>query len=26
MFTVWATDLYVWLASSGVITDPHHIF
>jgi hypothetical protein len=26
MFTVWATDLYIWLASSGVITDPHHIF
>lgn len=26
MFTVWGTDLYIWLASSGVFTDPHHIF
>jgi hypothetical protein len=26
MFTVWATDLYIWLAGSGVFTDPHHIF
>ena len=26
MFTVWGTDLYLWLAGSGVFTDPHHIF
>ncbi|HET9073286.1 MAG TPA: hypothetical protein VFN48_01790 [Solirubrobacteraceae bacterium] len=26
LFTVWGTDLYIWLASSGVFTDPHHIF
>jgi hypothetical protein len=26
MFTVWGTDVYIWLASSGVFTDPHHIF
>ena len=26
MFTVWATDVYIWLAGSGVFTDPHHIF
>jgi hypothetical protein len=26
MFTVWATDLYIWLVSSGAFTDPHHIF
>lgn len=26
MFTVWATDVYIWLASSGVFNDPHHIF
>jgi hypothetical protein len=26
MFTVWGADVYIWLASSGVITDPHHIF
>jgi|SRR5579875_773097 len=26
MFTVWGTDLYIWLASSGVFTDPHHVF
>lgn len=26
MGTVWATDLYIWLAGSGVFTDPHHIF
>ncbi|WP_249012087.1 hypothetical protein [Conexibacter sp. DBS9H8] len=26
MFTVWGTDLYIWLAGSGVFTDPHHIF
>jgi hypothetical protein len=26
LFTVWGTDLYIWLAGSGVFTDPHHIF
>ena len=26
MFTVWGADLYIWLAASGVFTDPHHIF
>jgi hypothetical protein len=26
MFTVWGTDVYIWLAGSGVFTDPHHIF
>ncbi len=26
MFTVWGCDLYLWLAGSGVFTDPHHIF
>ncbi len=26
MFTVGLTDLYIWLASSGVFTDPHHVF
>lgn len=26
MFTVWGTDVYIWLASAGVFTDPHHVF
>ena len=26
LFTVWGTDVYIWLAASGVFTDPHHIF
>jgi hypothetical protein len=26
LFTVWGTDVYIWLAGSGVFTDPHHIF
>jgi hypothetical protein len=26
MFTVGGTDLYIWLVSSGVFNDPHHIF
>jgi hypothetical protein len=26
MFSVGLTDLYIWLASSGVFSDPHHIF
>jgi hypothetical protein len=26
MFTVWAVDAYIWLVSSGVFNDPHHIF
>jgi hypothetical protein len=26
MFTVGGVDLYVWLVSSGVFNDPHHVF
>jgi hypothetical protein len=26
LFMVWGTDAYIWLAGSGVFTDPHHIF
>ena len=26
MFTVWGTDLYVWLSASGVFHDPHFLF
>ncbi len=26
MFTVWGTDIYIWLVSSGAFTDPHHVF
>ncbi len=26
MFTVGGVDLYIWLVSSGVFNDPHHVF
>jgi len=26
MFTVGGVDLYIWLVSSGVFSDPHHVF
>jgi hypothetical protein len=26
MFTVWGTDLYIWLVSAGAFSDPHHVF
>jgi hypothetical protein len=26
MFTLWLTDVYIWMVSSGAFTDPHHIF
>ncbi len=26
MFTVWFTDVYIWLVSAGVFSDPHHVF
>ncbi|MGC9219863.1 MAG: succinate dehydrogenase [Solirubrobacteraceae bacterium] len=26
MFSVLLTDLYIWLVSSGVFSDPHHVF
>jgi hypothetical protein len=26
MFSVAITDIYIWLAASGVFVDPHHIF